>query len=278
VLSGGADGKGEGAKIECGILSTEIGKKGKEITGPQKAAESLTNLIKELRAGSGEINQKKNHVRRIVREKYAHIFSNGQTSNEIWRYNFYLYQLDKMMKAEFVRIDDPTVPVNLSGVNLFCPKDKKEEFSPLLVTPNLNIELNSFGETCNELMSLPNYPDFAQEFLEDAGKLYVAKGYSDETIINNMITQLLLMDGYIEFDDLLKGRITEKVNRETIAAAKYAVLQELERRKKAGEPKGSGNVQSKSQPSAGKGKQQNTPSKGNASGKGQSGKQSDKEE
>ncbi len=83
-------------------------------------------------------------------------------------------------------------------------------------------------------MSLPNYPDFAQEFLEDSGKLYQAKGYNDETMINNMITQLLLMDGYIEFDDLMKGRITEKVNRETIAAAKYAVLKELERRKKGG--------------------------------------------
>ncbi|PWD98758.1 aminotransferase class I/II-fold pyridoxal phosphate-dependent enzyme [Marinilabilia rubra] len=236
VLSGGVDGKGEGAKIECGIVSTEIGKKGKEIMGPQKAAQSLTNLIKELRAGSSEINDKKNHVRRIVREKYAHVFAQGQSSNEIWRYNFYLYQLDKMMKAEFVRMDDATVSVDLKGVNMFCPKDRKEEFSPLLVTPNLNIELNSFGETCNELMSLPNYPDFAQEFLEDSGKLYEARGYSDETIINNMITQLLLMDGYIEFDDLLKGRITEKVNRETIAAAKYAVLQELERRKTASKP------------------------------------------
>ncbi len=232
VLSGGKDGKGEGTRVQCGIVSTEIGKKGKEISGPQTAAQSLTNLIQELRAGSSGINEKKNQVRRIIREKYAHIFNNGRSSNEIWRYNFYLYQLDKMMKAQFVRMDNPEVPVDLSGVNMFCPKDKTEEFSPLLVTPNLNIELNSFGETSNELMSLPNYPDFAQEFSEGAGKLYMAKGYSRETMVNNMITQLLLMDDYIEFDDLLKGRITEKVNRETIAAAKYAVLQELERREK----------------------------------------------
>jgi hypothetical protein len=60
----------------------------------------------------------------------------------------------------------------------------------------------------------------------------VAEGYSEETKVNNMITQLLLMDGYIEFDDLTKGRITEQVNRETIAAAKYAVLKELGRRVK----------------------------------------------
>ncbi|SFE55326.1 aminotransferase class I/II-fold pyridoxal phosphate-dependent enzyme [Thermophagus xiamenensis] len=261
VLKGGDDGKGEGAKIECGILSTEIGKKGKEISGPQKAAESLTTLIKELRAGRAEINQTKNKVRRIVKEKYAHVFTNGQSSNEIWRYNFYLYQLDKMMKAEFVRMDDPSVKIDLSGVNRFKPKDKNEEFSPLLVTPNLNIELSSFGETCNELMSLPNYPDFAQEFLEGAGKLYVAKGYSEETIVNNMITQLLLMDGYIEFDDLMKGRITEKVNRETIAAAKYAVLQELERRKKEEKSKPAASKAAK--PDAGtKGQRQNQ-SKGN---------------
>jgi|GEM_PF-133695 len=272
VLSGGSDGKGEGSKIECGIVSTEIGKKGKEIMGPQKAAQSLTNLIKELRANSSEINDKKNHVRRIVRENYSHIFTNGKSSNELSRYNFYLYQLDKMMKAEFVRMDDPSVTVDLSGVNMFCPKDKKEEFSPLLVTPNLNIELSSFGETCNELMSLPNYPDFAQEFLEDSGKLYQARGYSDETMINNMITQLLLMDGYIEFDDLMKGRITEKVNRETIAAAKYAVLKELERRKKGGS-KESAASQPKASPSKG---QQTLGKKNDGSGKEASGKQNDK--
>jgi hypothetical protein len=232
VLSGDEDHKGAGRKIQFGIMSTEIGKKGKEITGPQKAAAALTNLIQEMRAGSSEINEKKNLVRKIVYDCYPHIFNGEQTSNELWRYNFYLYQLDEMMKAEFVRIDDPSVEIDLNGVNLFSKKSKKEKFSPLLVTPNLNIELSSFGETCNELMSLPNYPDFAEEFMADASDLYEAKGYSNETMINNMITQLLLMGEYIEFEDLLKGRITEKVNRETIAAAKYAVLKELERRNK----------------------------------------------
>ncbi|MBI9064676.1 MAG: aminotransferase class I/II-fold pyridoxal phosphate-dependent enzyme [Marinilabiliaceae bacterium] len=231
VLSGGADRKGAGAKVQCGILSTEIGKKGKEITGPQKAAEALTNLIQDLRAGNSELNEQKNTVRKLVREHYSHIFRNGRASNEIWRYNFYLYQLDKMMKAEFVRMDDPSKDVNLDGVNMFTPKDKNTAFSPLLVTPNLNIELSSFGETCNELMSLPNYPEFAEEFMDGADVLYEAEGYAQETMINNMITQLLLMGEYIEFEDLLKGRITEKVNRETIAAAKYAVLKELNRRK-----------------------------------------------
>jgi hypothetical protein len=232
VLKGGPNSDGEGKKVQFAIMSTEIGKKGKEISGPQKAAAALINMIQDIKAGNGEMNVLRNEVRKIVRSKYPHIFTNGRTSSETWRYNFYLYQLDKMMKARFVRFDNPEVEVDLTNVNLFQPKDASTEFSPLLVTPNLNIELTSFSETYKELMSLPNYPEFAQEFMEGADKLYEAFGYSDETVVNNMITQLLLMDGYIEFDDLTKGRITEKVNRETIAAAKYAVLKELERRHK----------------------------------------------
>lgn len=63
-----------------------------------------------------------------------------------------------------------------------------------------------------------------------------------------MITQLLLMDGYIDFDDLTKGRITEKVNRETIAAAKSAVLVELGRRSKGQSAKASAKEAPKGQP------------------------------
>ena len=227
---------GKGKKVQFGIMSTEIGKKGKEITGPQKAAEALTNMIQSMRATDPEINEKKNEVRKIVYKRYPHIFKDEYNSNELWRYNFYLYQLDEMRKAEFVRIDNPEVEIDLNGVNSFMKRDKNEEFSPLLVTPNLNIELSSFGETSEELMSLPNYPDFAEEFMSDASVLYEAKGYSEETVVNNMITQLLLMGEYIEPEDLLKGRITEKVNRETIAAAKFAVIKELERRRKKPAP------------------------------------------
>jgi hypothetical protein len=181
----------------------------------------------------------RNEVNRIVRDKYAHVFDKGGNSREIMRYNFYLYQLDKTMKAQFVRMDKPEVELDLSGVNNFQPRNPSDPFSPLLVTPNLNIELSSFGETYEELMSLPNYPEFAEEFLVGAEKLYEAEGYAEETKVNNMITQLLLMDGYIDFDDLTKGRITEKVNRETIAAAKSAVLVELGRRTKGQSAKAS---------------------------------------
>lgn len=233
VLKGGKNGKGKGNMVQCGVISTEIGKKGKEISGPQKAAEAMKKMIQEVRINNPEINIAKNEVRRKILDKYPHIFKNGKSSAEIWRYNFYLYQLDKMRKAKFVRFDNPKIKIDLNHVNLFVAKDSKVEFSPLLLTPNLNIELSSFSETYIELMSLPNYPDFANEFLNGAEILYEAQGYSTETKINNMITQLLIMGDYIEFEDLPKGRITEKVNRETIAAAKYAVMKELERRNKS---------------------------------------------
>ena len=41
IMRGGSDGKGKARNIQCGMLSTEIGKKGREITGPQKAAMEL---------------------------------------------------------------------------------------------------------------------------------------------------------------------------------------------------------------------------------------------
>ena len=49
-----------------------------------------------------------------------------------------------------------------------------------------------------------------------------------------MIVQLLMLEGYISSDDLARGSVIEKVNRETIAAAKYAVVQYLNSLKKQG--------------------------------------------
>ena len=73
-------------------------------------------------------------------------------------------------------------------------------------------------------MDLPNNQDFADEFYKDCEKLYIAEGYSRETIENNMILQLLLMNGYLNIEDITRGKITEKLNRETLAAAKFAVV------------------------------------------------------
>ena len=56
---GGKDGKGGARHIQCGVLSTEIGKKGREITGPQKAAAALKQLIQEVRVNKPEINEGK---------------------------------------------------------------------------------------------------------------------------------------------------------------------------------------------------------------------------
>ena len=46
-----------------------------------------------------------------------------------------------------------------------------------------------------------------------------------------MIVQLLILEGYISSDDLAQGSVIEKVNRETIAAAKHAVVQYLNRQR-----------------------------------------------
>ena len=235
-LRGGKDGKGKARLIQCGVLSTEIGKKGREITGPQKAAAALKQLIQEVRVNKPEINAGKIKVKELINDKYRHIFGGEMNSSEIWRYNFYLYQLDIMRKADLRRMDNRNKKVDITNLVDFHPSDRKQEFSPLLVTPNLNIELTSFSETYDELMSFPNYPEFAEEFAAKLDLLYLAEGYSEETNINNMIVQLLMLEGYINSDDLARGSVIEKVNRETIAAAKYAVVQYLNHRKAVAAP------------------------------------------
>lgn len=230
-LRGGKDGKGKARHIQCGVLSTEIGKKGREITGPQKAAAALKQLIQEVRVNRPEINDGKIKVKRLLNEKYLHIFGGNMNSSELWRYNFYLFQLENMRKADIRRMDDKSKKVDITNLVDFVPAERKREFSPLLVNPNLNIELSSFAETFEELMSLPNYSDFAEEFSSKIGMLYQAEGYSEETNINNMIVQLLLMENYMSTDDIASGSVIEKVNRETIAAAKYAVVQYLSTKK-----------------------------------------------
>lgn len=223
-MNGGKDGNGKARNIQCGVLSTEIGKKGREITGPQKAAMELKHLIQDVRVNRPEINEGKTFVKRLLNEKYFHIFKGMMNSSEIWRYNFFIYQLENMRKADYRRMDDINRKVDMSNLVDFEPVDPAHIFSPLLVNPNLNIELSSFSETFEELMSLPNYPAFAEEFTAKMDLLYQADGYSEETNINNMIVQLLLLEGYVTTEDVARGSVIEKVNRETIAAAKYAVV------------------------------------------------------
>ena len=220
----GKYGKGKGSKIQLGTLSTDLGKKGREISGPQKAAEELKKLIQEVRIANPDINNSKQKVRNIVQEKYRHIFNGSKYSPEIHRYNFVLWQIEQMRKADFVRLDDVKESVDLSRLRGFKPLKKNHEFSPLLVTPNINMELNCFGETYEQLIDLPNNKEFAAAFAEDLPKLYVAEGYSDDVKLNNMVLQLLLLKGHIKVEDLNRGRIMEKINRETLAAAKYAVV------------------------------------------------------
>ena len=109
--------------------------------------------------------------------------------------------------------------MNLKG---YEPLSANHEFSPLLVTPNTNIEINGYSETFDQLMQIPHTLDFAEELYQMCKDFYVAKGYSEDTIINNIVVQLLLAYGYIDVEDLSRGKITEKANRETIAAARHA--------------------------------------------------------
>jgi len=217
-------GDGKGGKIVFGVLSTDLGKKGREISGPQKAAEELKKLIQEVRIENPDIHQNKQQVREQVHKVYSHIFNDHRISPEIDRYNFRLWQLEEMRKADFVRIDDAKTKVDLSNLKGFNPVPEEQKFSPLLVTPNINIELNSYSESWEQLMNLPNNREFSEEFYEDCKNLYVATGYSEDTIINNLILQLLLISGYILIEDLNRANITRKVNREVLAAAKSAVL------------------------------------------------------
>lgn len=227
---------GEGKKIQLGILSTDIGRPGKEITGPQIAAEDMRKLIREVRIARPEINVNKNKVKTLIHECYKHIFNGHKSNSEVYRYNFWLWQMEQMRKANFVRIDNPKKKVDLSRLRGFQAENNDKKFSPLLVTPNLNIELSSFSETYLQLMNIPGIAEFAMEFSEVADTLYIAEGYNQETIVNNMILQLLLMNGYVLPEDLTRGNITEKVNRETIAAAKYAALEILKKNKQKVSP------------------------------------------
>jgi hypothetical protein len=233
ILKGGDDGRGNGKKVRLGILSTDLGRKGKEITGPQAAADDMKTMIQEVRIFRNDINQNKNFVQQRVYETYRHIFQGHEHNSEVCRYNFVLFQMEQMKKARFVRLDDLTTPVDLSGIKGFEQVNPEKEFSPLLLTPNINIELNSSGETYEQLMSLPSNPEFANEFYEDSDKLYIAEGYSRDTTVNNMILQLLIMNGYLTIEDITRGRIIEKVNRETLAAAKFVAVRKLNEQKKS---------------------------------------------
>ena len=221
LLKGGTDGKGKGRHIQTGILSTDLGKKGKEIAGPQKAAEDLKRFIREVRIQRPQINRNKQLVKELIIEKYGPLFKHHKHSLEVWRYNYYLFQLEQMRKARFVRIDNPKaeVKVNLKG---YEPLPVSHEFSPLLVTPNINVEINGYSETYEQLMHIPHTLDFAEELYLACTDAYVANGYNEDTIINNIVVQLLLAYGYIDVEDLSRGKITEKANRETIASARYA--------------------------------------------------------
>ena len=129
-----------------------------------------------------------------------------------------------MRKAEFVRLDDVNQAVQLSGTYGFCPVAKNHDFSPILINQNVNTEIESFTESYQQLMKLPYSQEFADEMYQSSKNLYIADGYSIELIQNNMVMQILLEHHYLNLYDLSRERITEKVNREVLAVAKYVAV------------------------------------------------------
>ena len=227
IMKGGKSGTLKAKNIQCGILSTEIGKEGKEISGPQKAAKDVKELLREVRIANPEINKNKEKVKKVIIEKYGKLFRNHKHSLEVWRYNFYLYQLEEMRKADFARLDDLNTTVKFDMLKGFNPLNKEHVFSPLLLTPSINIELNGFSETYEQLNWLPNNNEFSNELFAQCDDIYIAEGYHKDTIINNIVIQLLLLNGFIAIEDLTRGKIIEKANRETISAAKYAAVRKI---------------------------------------------------
>jgi hypothetical protein len=215
-------------KIQLGILSTDLGRKGKEITGPQIAAEDMRRLIREVRNARPDISENKNRVISAIDQLYGKALGK-QGNAEIARYNFWLWQMEEMQKAELVRIDRPEERIDLSHMKKRL--DPAKAFQPLLVTPNLNSEISGMSETFAQLMELPELEKLVEAFSALSGEVFVAGNYSEETTVNNIILQLLLLNHYILPQDLTKGRLMEKVDRETMAAAKFAALEILKNKK-----------------------------------------------
>ncbi|MBN2614553.1 MAG: aminotransferase class I/II-fold pyridoxal phosphate-dependent enzyme [Bacteroidales bacterium] len=209
-------------KIQLGILSTDLGRKGKEITGPQIAAEDMRKLIREVRNARPDINENKNRIKNLVQETYAASLNSFGSNAETDRYNFWLWQMEQMQKAELVRIDNPEEVIDLSKMKRKIAPERP--FQPLLVTPNLNREISGMSETFEQLLHLPHMEQLTHVFDNYASLVFVADNYSQETVVNNIILQLLLMNRAILSEDLTKGQLMEKVDKETLAAAKHVAL------------------------------------------------------
>lgn len=228
-------GRGRGSKIQLGTLATDLGKTGREVSGPRQAAEELTRLIQEVRTENPELEKNKQRVRNQVQEVYRHIFRDHRTSPEINRCNFLLWQLEQLRKAEIVRIDDMDTPVDLSGLPGYSSLPGDHQFSPLLVTPALQAELACWSETAGQLAELPGAEELATDFLAGDPALYVPRGYHPDVVQQDLALQLLLLQGHLRLEDLNRGQVTLKISREALAAAYLAATRWLATRQPAGE-------------------------------------------
>jgi len=90
-----------------------------------------------------------------------------------------------MRKAKLVRIDRSDEEIDLS--NLKTRIDSDREFQPLLVTPNMNLELSAMSETYRQLLHLPHMEALVTVFKAYADKVYVAGNYIWETQVNTSL-------------------------------------------------------------------------------------------
>lgn len=224
-----------GKKIQLGILSTDLGRKGKEITGPQIAAEDMRKLIREVRYARPDINENKNRIKTQIRQTYAAAFGKQGGNAEIDRYNFWLWQMEEMQKAQLYHIDKPGEAIDLSKMKKRV--DPKQKFQPLLVTPNLNREISGMSETYKQLMHLPHMNSLVDTFMQYCQQIFVADNYGQETVVNNIVLQLVLMNGNILPQDLTQGVLMHKLDRETLAAAKHVAFEILNKKPEKKEKK-----------------------------------------
>ena len=115
---------------------------------------------------------------------------------------------------------------NLTGIlGWYSPPDPDAEFSPILVLPNLHLELSGLGSTYKQVSDLPGQQAASKQFLSLADQLYIATGYDRALIVHNLVVQMLILRGLIDPHDLVESRVLTRVSTNTLAAALHAAEQ-----------------------------------------------------
>ena len=120
----------------------------------------------------------------------------------------------------------PPLSSNLTGIwGWYSPLDPDAEFSPILVLPNLHLELSGPGSICKQVIDLPGQQATSKQFLSLADQLYIVTGYDRSLIVHNLAIQMLILRGLIDSHDLVQSRVLTRVSTNTLAAALHAAEQ-----------------------------------------------------